>query len=70
VKDNIDPLVKELCILCTLQEMRIEVGSHYCVCSWLMILMNIQFSQHYTVHELKLLWLVDRGVLETVRQNK
>jgi hypothetical protein len=38
VKDNIHPLVQELFILCTVQEMKIEVGSHYCVCSWLMIL--------------------------------
>lgn len=58
MKDNIHPLVQELCILCTF---------------WPTALMNVQFSQHHTVHQLKLpldakglRWLVDRGVLETV----
>jgi len=53
------------------------MGSHNFMLSWLMALMNVQFSQHHTVHQLKLpvdakglRWLVDRGVLETVWQNK
>lgn len=49
------------------------MGSHNCVRSWLTALMNVQCSQHHTMHQLKLpldaiwlRWLVDRGVLETV----
>lgn len=53
MKDDVSPLVVELFAECTLQEIRIQIGTHYFAHSWSMTSMNIQFFQHHAVYQLK-----------------